>query len=177
MYLTGYKGSSKAYLGINIIETYKQIESILDSQMRYIGGYRGSDNKVILEDIIASTATPKELFSSVASQEESIYKTTVHSKVKIGSKEDTKYLIATIYDLMCSLVEPMQGFTIERDYEDNYYLLICGQGKYIMNPNYSKELQMKSNKEYRELKKLQSKGDLTPKESRRLEELLEKVYR
>ena len=36
---------------------------------------------------------------------------------------------------------------------------------------------MKSNKEYRELKKLQSKGDLTPKESRRLEELLEKVYR
>ena len=142
MYFTGYKESSKAYLGINIIETNKQIESILDNQMRYIGGYKGLDNKVVLENILSFTdTTPKELFSSVASQEESIYKTTVHSKVKIGSKEDTRYLIATIYDLMCSLVEPMQGFTIERDYEDNYYLLICGQGEYIMNPNYNKEVQ------------------------------------
>ena len=142
MYLTGYKGSSKAYLGINILDTNKQIESILDNQMRYIGGYKGLDNKVVLENILTFTdTTPKELFSSVASQEESIYKTTVHSKVKIGSKEDTKYLIATIYDLMCSLVEPMQGFTIERDYEDNYYLLICGQGEYIMNPDYNKEVQ------------------------------------
>ena len=142
MYLTGYKESSKAYLGINIIETNKQIESILDNQMRYIGGYKGLDNKVVLENILAFTdTTPKELFSSVASQEESIYKTTVHSRVKIGSKEDTRYLIATIYDLMCSLVKPMQGFTIERDYEDNYYLLICGQGEYIMNPNYNKEVQ------------------------------------
>lgn len=36
---------------------------------------------------------------------------------------------------------------------------------------------MQSNKDYRELKKLQSKSNLTPKESRRLEELLDKVYR
>lgn len=141
MYLTGYKDSSKAYLGINIIETNKQIESILDKQMRYIGGYKGLDNKVILENILSFTdITPKELFSSVASQEESIYRTNVVSKVKIGSKEDIQYLIATIYDLMCSLFEPMEGFTIERDYEDNYYLLICGQGEYIMNPNYNKGL-------------------------------------
>ena len=36
---------------------------------------------------------------------------------------------------------------------------------------------MKANKDFRELKKLQSKNNLTPKESRRLEELMEKVYR
>lgn len=36
---------------------------------------------------------------------------------------------------------------------------------------------MKSSKDPRELKKLQSKSNLTPKESRRLEELLDKVYR
>ncbi len=41
---------------------------------------------------------------------------------------------------------------------------------------------MQSNKDYRELKKLSlkkllSKNNLTPKESRRLEELLDKVYR
>lgn len=141
-YFAGFKESSKAYLGINIVETNKQIESILNNQMRYIGGYKGLNNKVILENILAFTdTTPNELFSSVASQEESVYKTHVQSKVKIGSKEDTQYLIATIYDLMCSLVEPMQGFTIERDYEDTYYLLICNQGEYIMNPNYNKENQ------------------------------------
>ncbi len=142
MYFTGFKGSNKAYLGINILETNKQIENILiEDNMRYIGGYIGLDGKVILESILAFiNTTPKELFSSVASQEESLYKATVVSKVKIGSKEDIQYLIATIYDLMCSLTEPMQGFTIEKDYEDNYHLLICGQGEYIMNPNYNKEL-------------------------------------
>lgn len=36
---------------------------------------------------------------------------------------------------------------------------------------------MQPNKDYRELKKLQSKSNLTPKESRRLEELLERVYK
>lgn len=36
---------------------------------------------------------------------------------------------------------------------------------------------MQSNKELRELKKLQSKANLTQKEARRLEELMEKVYR
>lgn len=36
---------------------------------------------------------------------------------------------------------------------------------------------MQPTKDYRELKKLQSKNNLTPKESRRLEELLDKVYR
>lgn len=36
---------------------------------------------------------------------------------------------------------------------------------------------MKSNKDYRELKKLQSKDKLNLKELRRLEELMEKVYR
>lgn len=146
MYFTGFKGSNKAYLGINILETNKQIENILDNKLRYIGGYKGLDNKVVLEDIIAFiNTTPKELFSSVASQEESIYKANIISKVKIGSKEDTRYLIATIYDLMCSLTLDMHGFTIERDYEDNYHLLICGQGEYIMNPNYNKELKDATN--------------------------------
>ena len=36
---------------------------------------------------------------------------------------------------------------------------------------------MKSNKDLRELKKLQSKTKLSHKDSRRLEELMEKVYR
>lgn len=36
---------------------------------------------------------------------------------------------------------------------------------------------MQSNKELRELKKLQSKDSLTQKEARRLEELMERVYR
>lgn len=36
---------------------------------------------------------------------------------------------------------------------------------------------MQSNKELRELKKLQRKDSLTQKEARRLEELMERVYR
>lgn len=145
MYFTGFKGSKKAYLGINILETNKQIEDILLLKDEYIGGYKGKDGVVVLENIFAlpedGYTKSKLLFTSVCKDEESIYKCNVISKVKIGSLRDSKYLIATIYDLMCSLTEPMQGFTIERDYEDTYYLLICNQGEYIMNPNYNKENQ------------------------------------
>lgn len=142
MYFTGYKSSKKAYLGINILETNKQIEDIIRENSKYIGGYKGLDSKVVLESILGfgDTFNIDSLFSRISKDEESIYKCNVVSKVKIGSLRDSKYLIATIYDLMCSLTEPMQGFTIQND-DDDFYLLICNQGEYIMNPNYNKENQ------------------------------------
>lgn len=142
MYFTGYKSSKKAYLDINILETNKQIETIINENSQYIGGYKGLDSKVILESILGfgDTSNIDSLFSRISKDEESIYKCNVVSNVKIGSLRDSKYLIATIYDLMCSLTEPMQGFTIQKD-ADDFYLLICDQGEYIMNPNYNKENQ------------------------------------
>lgn len=142
MYFTGYAHSNKAYLGINILETNKQIEGVINIGTPYIGGYKGLDGKVILENILGfgDTFNIDTLWNKFSKNEESIYKCNVASKVKIGSFSDVKYLIATIYDLMCSLTEPMQGFTVEID-NDDLFLLICSQGEYIMNPNYNKEAQ------------------------------------
>lgn len=142
MYFTGLTNNKKAYLGTNILETNRQIRSITQEKSMYIGGYKGLDDKVVLESVegVTDTFDISMLWHTIAKNEESIYKCNVVSKVKIGSLRDSKYLIATIYDLMCSLTEPMQGFTIQND-DDDFYLLICNQGEYIMNPNYNKENQ------------------------------------
>lgn len=142
-YFTWYKGSSKAILegqGVTLLN----IRKVIEKGNSYMGGYKALDGQVVLEDIIAydedffeSTNT----FRKVAQYEESVYKCKVINKVKIGSILDKKYLIATLYDLMESLTEPLQGFTVYKDIENNYYLLICSQGEYIMNPNYNKEKQ------------------------------------
>lgn len=144
-YFTGYQGSNKAVLNYHGYDvTISDITKVVSKATTYMGGYKALDGSVILENIVAydedyfdSTSTFKE----VAIFEKSIYKCKVVNKVKIGSIQDSKYLIATLYDLMLSLAEPLQGFTVYKDLENNYYLLICNQGEYIMNPNYNKEQQ------------------------------------
>lgn len=145
MYFTGYKNSKQAHLGINILETNNQIEAVIEQNTPYIGGYKGLDGKVVLENVMgfSDKFNQDEVFSMSGVSEESIYKCNAVSQVKIGSLSDKKYLIATIYDLMCSLTEPMQGFTLSLAH-GNYYYLICSQGEYIMNPNYNKEAQNES---------------------------------
>lgn len=138
IYFSGYKASNKAYLGINILETNKQIEAVINRGTKYIGGYKGTDGEVILENVIFSVGDidiTNDIFKSLSKGEESIYKCEVSNRVKIGSFRDIKYLIATIYDLMCSLNGPMQGFTVQLDGED-VFLLMCIKGEYIMNPYY-----------------------------------------
>lgn len=136
-YFTGYEGSSKAILNGNSLE---QIEVLVnDSKCNHIGGYKALDGTVILEGILVYTTVKKleNPFAFLNSQnEESIYRCKVVNRIKIGDLDDKRYLIATLHDLMLSLTEVLQGFSISRDSTGVYYLLICENGEYIMNPDY-----------------------------------------
>lgn len=147
-YFTGFKGSRKATLSNTKSkdEIFCNIGTVVNHQSTYIGGYKALDGVVMLENIIGYDTSfyrvrREQAFLSIADTEESIYKCVVSNKIKIGSIEEKEYLIATLYDLMVSLTEPLQGFTVSKDLEGNYYLLICNQGEYIMNPNYNKDIQ------------------------------------
>lgn len=141
MVFVGYKTSKKAYLGVDIQESNKQIEAVINENSIYAGGYRDLNGQVIFESVLGFNhegLNVSSLFNRLCKDEESVYRCNVSSKVKIGSISDTKYLIATIYDLMCSLTMPLQGFTLGSAGND-FYLLICNQGEYIMNPNLIRE--------------------------------------
>ncbi|MGL5749980.1 MAG: hypothetical protein ACRCXT_05600 [Paraclostridium sp.] len=136
-YFTGYEGISKATLNGNSLE---QIEVLVnDTKCNHIGGYKALDGTVILEGIKIYT-TIKDLenpFIFLNSQsEKSIYRCKVVNRIKIGDLDDKRYLIATLHDLMLSLTEVLQGFSICRDFTGTYYLLVCENGEYIMNPDY-----------------------------------------
>lgn len=144
VYFTGCNRKEKAI--INSIEPspsiLMDIEKVINTHYTYIGGYRGLDNTTILEPILCyDQSFIGSTFEGIISNEESIYSCIITTKIKIGSLSEKKYLIATLYDLMLSLIEPLQGFTVQSDALGDYYLLICSNGEYILNPNYNKENQ------------------------------------
>lgn len=135
LYFMGIPKSKKFILGTKVTRD-NNIKLVIDEQSAYIGGYKYLDGTVELESVSCFAD-----FSTICTTQESIYKCNVINKVKIGSRLELDYLIATLYDLMESLTEPLQGFTVYKDHENNYHLLVCNQGEYIMNPNSIKEKQ------------------------------------
>lgn len=135
LYFIGIPESAKFKLGTKVTRD-NNIKLVIDEQHAYIGGYKYLDGTVELESVSCFSD-----FDTICTTQESIYKCNVINKVKIGSRLELDYLIATLNDLLESLVEPLQGFTVYKDHENNYHLLVCNQGEYIMNLNYNKDIQ------------------------------------